>query len=84
MFHLFLIWPLIAGLCPFLMIYSIFLPFLLQILTFDPWVWHKKRNDNIVQFFPQRVLGLSYAPLKFSKEKKIVMATPLKLFDGIP
>ena len=50
-------------------------------MKFDPWVWHKKRSDNI---FSRRVLGLSYAPLKFSKEKKFVMATPPKLFDGIP
>ena len=28
--------------------------------------------------FPQRVLWLSYAPSKFSKEKKLVMATPPK------
>ena len=34
--------------------------------------------------FAGRVLGLSYAPLKFSKEKKFVMATPPKMFDGIP
>ena len=34
--------------------------------------------------FPGRVLGLSYAPLKFSKEKKFVMATSPKPFDGIP
>ena len=83
LFHLFLIWPLIAGLCPFLMIYCIFCYFAPNFVTFDPWVWHKKRSDNIFQFFPQRVLVLSYAPLKFSKEK-FVMATPPKLFDGIP
>ena len=54
-------------------------------MTFDPWVWHKKRSDNIFSsFVPGRVLGLSYAPLKFSKEKKFVMVTPPKLFDGIP
>ena len=84
MLHLFLIWPLIAELCPFLMIYSVFSAiFASHFVTFDPW--HKKRNGNIFQFFPQRFLVLRYAPLKFSKEKKtFVMATPPKPFDGIP
>ena len=52
-------------------------------MKYDPWVWHKKRSDNIFTVFPGRVLRLSYAPLKFSEEKKLVMATP-KPFDGIP
>ena len=54
-------------------------------MKFDPWVWHQKRSDYIFSsFFSGRVLGLSYAPLKFSKEKKNVIATPPKPFDGIP
>ena len=52
-------------------------------MKFDPWVWHKKRSDNIFSSFSRKDLGLSYAPLKFSKEKKFVMATPPKPFDGI-
>ena len=40
-------------------------------VTFDPWVWHKKRSDSISSF-PLRVLVLSYAPLKFSKEKSLL------------
>ena len=53
-------------------------------MKFDPWVWHKKRGDNRFSgFFSGMVLGFSYAPLKFSKEKKI-MATSPKPFDGIP
>ena len=46
-------------------------------------VWLKKRSDNISQVSPGRVLGLSYAHFKFSKEKKSVMATPPNPFDGI-
>ena len=54
-------------------------------VKFDPWVWHKKRSDDIFSVFPGRVLGLSYAPLKFSQEKILfVVATPPKPFDGIP
>ena len=53
-------------------------------MEFDQRVWHKKEVTTIFQFFPIRVLGLSYAPLKFSKEKKFVMATPPKPFDEIP
>ena len=52
-------------------------------MKFDPWVWHKKRSDDIFSSFSLKGLGLRYAPLKFSKEKKFVMATPPKLFDGI-
>ena len=52
-------------------------------MTFDPWVWHKKRNDNIFQFFPPKGFRAELCPLKFSNEKKFVMATP-KPFDGIP
>ena len=36
--------------------------------------------DPYFSVFPVRVLGLSYAPLKFSKEKKFVMASPPKPF----
>ena len=53
-------------------------------MKFDPLVWHKKRSDKIFSSFFGRVLGLSYAPLKFSKEKEFVMATHPKLFDDIP
>ena len=35
-------------------------------------------------FFLGRVLGLSYVPLNFSKEKKFVLATPPKPFDAVP
>ena len=86
MFHHFLIWPLIAGLCPFLMIYyRIFLPFLLQILrNLIHGFGIRKKVTTYFPVFPGRVLGLSHAPLKFSKEKKFVMAIPPKLFDGIP
>ena len=73
MFHCFLIWSLIAGLCPFLMIYRIFLPLLLQIL------WNLIHGfgirKEVITYFPVfsgRVLGLSYAPLKFSKEKSFL------------
>ena len=77
MFHRFLIWPLIVGLCPFLMIYyRIFLPFLLHGLGI-------RKVTSYFQVFSGRTLGLSYAPLKFSKEK-FVMVTPPKPFDGIP
>ena len=51
-------------------------------MKFDPWVWHKKKSDNIFSSFSRRVLGPSDAPLKFSKEK-FVMVTPPKRFDGI-
>ena len=49
---LFLDLALIAGLCPFLMIYRAFLPFFApNFVKFDPWVWHKKRSDNIFSSF---------------------------------
>ena len=59
---------------PLLMIYyKIFLPFLLQIL------WNllygfgiRKEVRTYFPVFPGRVLGLSYAPLKFSKEKSLL------------
>ena len=44
----------------------------------------RKEVTTYFTVFPGRILGLSYAPLKFSKEKKFVMATPPKPFDGIP
>ena len=65
------------------MIIGFFAIFAPNFVKFDPWVWHKKRSDNYFPVFPRRVLGLSYAPLKFSKENKLIMATP-KSFDGIP
>ena len=37
-----------------------------------------------VPVFPGSVVGLSYAPLKFSNEKEFVKATSPQLFDGIP
>ena len=65
------------------MIYRICLPlFAPNYVKFDPWVWHKKKTQYF-PVLPRRVLGLSYAPLKFSN-KKNVMATPPKPFDGIP
>ena len=74
MFHRFLIWPLNAGLCPFLMIYyRIFLPFLLQILlNLIHGFGIRKEVTKYFPVFPERVLGLSYAPLKFSKEKSLL------------
>ena len=54
-------------------------------MKFDPWVWHKKRSDNIFSSFSWKDFrAYFYVPLKFSKEKKFVMATPPKPFDGIP
>ena len=44
-------------------------------------------RKEVTSYFPVlsgRVLGLSYSPLKFSKRKMFVMATPPKSFDGIP
>ena len=35
---------------------------------FNPWTKHKKRKDTCILDFPGRVLGLSFAPLKFSVE----------------
>ena len=61
MFHYFLIWPLIAGLCPYLMIYRICHGFDLR-----------KEVTTYFPVFPIRGLGLSYAPLKFSKEKSLL------------
>ena len=52
-------------------------------MKFDPWIWHKKRSDNIFSSFSLKGFR-ACAPLKFSKEKKFVMATSPKLFDGIP
>ena len=67
-----------------LMIYRFFFcHFAPNFVNFDPWVWHKKRA-NVFSSFPGRDLGLSYDPLKFSKGKKVFMATPSAPFDGIP
>ena len=35
-------------------------------MKFDLWVWHKKKVTAYIPSFPGRVLGLGYAPLKFS------------------
>ena len=73
MFHCILIWPLIAGLCPSLMIYRTFLPFLLQILL--NLIHGFGIRQEMTTYFPVilgRVLGLSYAPWKFSKEKSLL------------
>ena len=61
---------------------AIFAP---NFVKFDPWVWHNKRSNNMFSsFFPGRILGLSYAPLKFSKEKKsllwLLLLNPLMEF----
>ena len=53
-------------------------------MKFDPSDWLRQEVTTDFPVFPGRVLGFSYTPLKFSKEKKLVMATPPKLFDGIP
>ena len=53
-------------------------------VTFDPWVWHKKRSDNIFQFFYPKAFSADLCPFEVLKRKKFVMATPPKLFDGIP
>ena len=58
--------------------------FALNFVKLDPWDWHKRISDYIFPVSPRRVLGLSYAHLKFSKEKKVVMATSPKPFDEIP
>ena len=52
-------------------------------VTFDPWVWHKKRSDNISSF-PPKGFSAELCPFEVLKRKKFVMATPPKLFDGIP
>ena len=44
----------------------------------------RKEVTTYFPVFSGRVSGLSYGPLKFFKEKKIVMATPRKPFYGIP
>ena len=80
----FLYRPLIAGLCPFLMIYIIFLPFVLQNM------WHLIHGFGIgkeVTTFsssPPKGFSAELCPFEVLKRKKFVMATPPKLFDGIP
>ena len=66
------------------MIYSIFLPFLLQIM------WHLIQGfgirKDVIKFFsfPPKDFSAELCPFEVLKRKKIVMATPPKLFDGIP
>ena len=52
--------------------FEIYMALAPNFVKFDPWVWHKKRSDDIFSSFPRRVLGLNYAPLKFSKEKSLL------------
>ena len=54
MFHLFLY---LAPYCKVMPLFNdlqyfsaIFVP---NYVTFDPWVWHNKRSDNIFQFSPK-------------------------------
>ena len=53
-------------------------------VTFDPWVWHKKRSDNIFSRFPPKGFSAELCPFEVLKRNTFVMATPPKLFDGIP
>ena len=54
------------------MIDRIFQPFLLQISwNLIHGIGKDKKWQLFSNFFPGRVLGLSYAPLKFSKEKSL-------------
>ena len=84
MFHLFFIWPLIAGLCPFLMIYSIFLPFLHQIMGYLIRGLGIRKEVTTFSSFPPKGFSAELCPFEVLKRKKFVMATPPKLFDGIP
>ena len=69
MFHLFLIWPLIAGLFPFLMIYRIFLPFLYQILR------HLIHGFVMATFssFSPKGFSAELCPFEVLKNKKFVI-----------
>ena len=68
---------------PFLMIYRIFLPFLLQIL------WHLihgfgiRKEVTTFSSFSYKGFRAELDPFEVLKRKKFVMATP-KPFDGIP
>ena len=59
---------------------TIFAP---NFVRFDPWVWQKKRSDDVFSsLFPRK--GFRASLRNFEVLKKFVMATPLKPFDGIP
>ena len=59
---------------------AIFAP---NFVKFDPWVWHKKRSDNIFSSFSRKGFRAKLCPFEVLKRNKFVMATPPKLFDEI-
>ena len=71
--------------CPFDDLYDFSASFAPKYVNLIHWFSIRKEVTTYFPVIPGRVLGLSYAPLKLSKDKKkFVRATPTKPFDGSP
>ena len=53
-------------------------------MTFDPWVWHIRKELTTFSSFPPKGFSAELCPFEVLERKKYVMAAPPKLFDVIP